>query len=246
MFKKLSIIAGLTLAISASPAVLAAKYKVVDVANGGSISGKVSFTGKDPSPLVFKISKDNDVCGTGNREIDYVKVNGDALTDVVVYLDKVKQGKAFDDANKDAKILQQACEFMPYMQIMHNEGNAAIINEDPVLHNIHSYEIIGKAKKTVMNISQPEVGTINKKIKLKRGVGMKIECDAHDFMHGFVFVAKNPYYAQVAEDGTYTIDNIPAGKYKVRAFHGTLGTQKGKATIAGGDTQTVDFMFKKK
>ncbi len=246
MLKKLSIIAGLTLAISASPAVFAAKYKIVEVANGGSISGKVSFTGKDPSPLVFKISKDNDVCGVGNREIDYVRVNGDALADVVVYLDKVKQGKAFDASNKDAKILQKACEFMPYMQVMQNEGNAEIINKDPVLHNIHSYEIIGKAKKTVMNISQPEIGTINKKIKLKRGVGMKIECDAHDFMHGFVFVAKNPYYAKVAEDGTYTIDNIPAGKYKVRAFHGTLGTQKGKATIAGGDTQTVDFMFKKK
>ena len=192
MFKNLSIIAGLTLAISTSPAVLAAKYKVVDVANGGSISGKVSFTGKDPSPLVFKISKDNDVCGTGNREIDYVRVNGGALTDVVVYLDKVKQGKAFNEANSDSKILQQGCEFLPYMQIMHNEGNAAIINEDPVLHNIHSYEIIGKAKKTVMNISQPDKGTINKKIKLKRGVGMKIECDAHDFMHGFVFVAKKP------------------------------------------------------
>ena len=73
---------------------------------------------------------------------------------------------------------------------------------------------------------------------------MKIECDAHDFMHGFVFVAKNPYYAKVAEDGTYTIDNIPAGKYKIMAFHGTLGTQKGKATVIAGATQTVDFGFK--
>lgn len=246
MIKNLSIIAGLTMAIVASPSVLAAKYKVIDVADGGSISGKVSFTGKDPAPLVFKISKDNDVCGTGNREIDYVKVNGDALTNVVVYLEKVKQGKAFNAAEKDSTILQKGCEFLPYMQIMQNEGNAAIINEDPVLHNIHSYEIIGKAKKTVMNISQPDKGTINKKIKLKRGVGMKIECDAHDFMHGFVFVAKNPYYAMVAENGSYTIDNIPAGKYKVRAFHGTLGTQKGKATVAAGASQTVDFTFKKK
>lgn len=246
MIKKLSIIAGLTLAISTSPAVFAAKYKVVDVADGGTISGKVSFSGKDPAPLVFKISKDNDICGTGNREIDYVRVNGDALTDVVVYLEKVKQGKAFNAAEKDSKILQKGCEFLPYMQVMHNEGNAAIINEDPVLHNIHTYEIIGKAKKTVMNISQPDKGTINKKIKLKRGVGMKVECDAHDFMHGFVFVAKNPYYAKVADDGTYTIDNIPAGKYKVRAFHGTLGTQKGKAELAAGGSQTVDFTFKKK
>ncbi len=246
MIKYLSIITGLTLILLSSTSAQAAKYKVIDVTDGGSISGKVSFTGTDPAPSVYKIAKDNDTCGNGNREVDYVKVNNGALSNVVVYLDKVKQGKAFIDSEKDAKILQQGCEFKPFMQIMHNGNNAAIVNEDPVLHNIHTYEIIGKAKKTVMNISQPDKGEINKKVKLKRGVGMKIECDAHDFMHGFVFVAKNPYYAVVAEDGSYTIDNIPPGKYKVRAFHGTLGTQKGKATVSAGSTQTVDFNFKKK
>ncbi len=245
MIKNTYMIAGLVMAVIASADATAAKYQVIDVADGGSISGKISFSGKDPSPVVFKIAKDNEVCGTGNREIDYVRVNNGALADVVVYLDKVKQGKAFDDSQKDASILQKGCEFRPFAQIMHNDNNVAIINEDPVLHNIHTYEIIGKAKKTVMNISQPEKGTINKKVKLKRGVAMKIECDAHDFMHGFVFVAKNPYYAKVAEDGTYTIDNIPAGQYKVMAFHGTLGTQKGKATVTAGSTQTVDFGFKK-
>ena len=245
MIKNLFLTAGLTLALIVSSNAMAAKYKIVDVADGGSISGKVDFSGAVPAPLKFKISKDNDVCGDGNREVDYVRVNNGALADVVVYLDKVKQGKAFNAEEKDASIVQKGCEFQPFIQIMHNENNAAIVNEDSVLHNIHTYEIIGKAKKTVMNISQPDKGTINKKVKLKRGVAMKVECDAHDFMHGFVFVAKNPYYARVADDGGYTIDNIPAGKYKVMAFHGSLGTQKGKVTVAAGANQTVDFSFKK-
>ncbi|MEE8366155.1 MAG: carboxypeptidase-like regulatory domain-containing protein [Gammaproteobacteria bacterium] len=245
MLKNIFIVSGLILAITASQNAMAAKYKVIDVVDGGSISGKVFYPGQVPVPVVFKIAKDNDVCGSGNRSIDYVRVNSGRLTDVVVYLGKVKQGKAFDDSQRDATILQEGCKFQPFTQIMHNDNNVAIVNEDPVLHNIHTYEIIGKAKKTVMNISQPDKGTINKKVKLKRGVAMKIECDAHEFMHGFIFVAKNPYYAQVAEDGTYSIDNIPAGSYKVMAFHGTLGTQKGKATVSAGATQTVDFSFKK-
>lgn len=246
MIKNLSIIAGLTVAMLSSPAVFAAKYKVVTVSDGGSISGKVSFKGKVPSPVVYKITKDNKVCGSGNREINYVNVKDGALSDVVVYLSKVKQGKAFNEAEKEGNIVQEACEFKPFIQIMQNNQIAAITNNDPVLHNIHSYEIIGKAKKTQMNVSQPDKGTINKKVKLKRGVAMKIECDAHDFMHGFVFVAKNPYYARVATDGTYTIDNVPAGKYKVNAFHGKLGTKKGKAKVAAGGIATVDFTFKGK
>ena len=245
MIKKLSMVAVMGTALFASNASMAAAYKVVDVGDGGSISGKVTFSGTVPKPESFKISKDNDVCGSGNREIEHVRVNDGGLNDVVVYLDKVKQGKAFNDTEKEAKILQKGCEFQPYIQIMQNDNNAAIINEDSVLHNIHTYEIIGKAKKTVMNISQPDKGTINKKVKLKRGVAMKVECDAHDFMHGFVFAAKNPYYARVANDGTYTIDNIPPGKYKVMAFHGKLGTKKAKAKVDSGSSQVLDFAFSK-
>lgn len=241
----------LTLTLLAASAVTvgahAAAYKVTDVADGGTITGKVTFKGKDPVPQVYAITKDPEVCGTGNREIDVVRVNDGALTDVVVYLDKVKSGKAFPEADAAGELDQQGCEFMPYLQVMHNGKELAARNSDPVLHNIHTYEIIGRAKKTVINVSQPEEGSVTRKtIKLKRGVAMKVECDAHDFMHGFVFVAKNPYYAVVAEDGTFSIDGVPPGKYTLKAFHGTLKDQKAKVTVEAGKPVTVDFEFKGK
>jgi len=240
-FTIISLAVALALPISAQ----AGKYKEVEVSDGGTITGKLSFTGKDPAPKVYKISKDNDVCGTGNREIDFVRVNDGALTDAVVYLKKVKEGKAFPADMSDSKIDQKGCEFKPFLQIMKNNSDWAAVNDDPVLHNIHTYEIMGRAKKTVFNVSQPKPGTVTKLVKLKRGDAMKIECDAHDFMHGFVFSAKNPYAVIVGEDGTYTIDNVPAGKYKIIAWHGVLKNQKGKVEVKAGETATVDFSFKK-
>ncbi|MFK5891599.1 MAG: carboxypeptidase regulatory-like domain-containing protein [Pseudomonadota bacterium] len=243
MKKIIASLAFVTAAAISMPAISA--YKVVDVSNGGSITGKINFTGKDKAPKIYKVAKDTDTCGKENRVIDYVDVKDGALRNVVVYLYKVKSGKKFDDVN--VKINQKGCAFMPFMSVMTNGAMFEATNSDPVLHNIHTYEILGRAKKTVMNVSQPKQGSVTKKkVKLKRGAGMKIECDAHDFMHGFVFVAKNPYYAVVADDGTYTINDIPAGKYKVKAWHGTLGEKKGKATLKGGDTVTVDFTFKGK
>jgi len=240
------IIASIALATAAAVSMPAlAGYKVVDVSNGGSITGKISFTGKDKAPQIYKVAKDTDTCGTENRVIDYVDVKDGALRNVVIYLDKVKSGKKFDKI--EAKIDQKGCAFLPFFSIMTNDTIFQATNSDPVLHNIHTYEIMGRAKKTVMNVSQPKQGaTTKKKVKLKRGAGMKIECDAHDFMHGFVFVAKNPYYAIVADDGTYTLKDIPAGKYTVKAWHGTLGEQKGKANVAAGASATVDFTFKGK
>lgn len=222
----------------------AAAYKEGSVSNGGTITGKVAFAGKDKAPKTYKISKDNDVCGTGSREIDYVRVKDGNLMDTVVYLTKVKEGKPFPAELSNAKLDQKGCEFKPFLQVMKNATKIAAVNQDPILHNIHTYEIIGRTKKTVFNVSQPEPNTVTKTVKLKRGVAMKVECDAHDFMHGFVFVAKNPYFAKVAEDGTYSITDVPAGKYTVKAWHGTLKEQKAKVEVGAGGSVTADFTFK--
>jgi len=223
----------------------AAAYQVTAVKDGGSISGKVTFSGKDPAPRIYNITKDNEVCGTGNREVDFVKVSKGGLSDVVVYLSKVKAGKAFTGGA--GKLNQKGCEFTPFLQVMINKKNLDVLNSDPVMHNVHTYELMGRAKRTVINISQPNQGSnISKKIKLRRGDAMKIECDAHDFMHGFVFVARNPYYAVVKKDGSFTIDNVPPGKYTINAWHGTLGKQKAKVTVGASGKVSVNFAFKAK
>ncbi len=234
---------GLTFGASSSQA---ASYTAVEVKDGGSVSGKVTFSGTDPAPKVYAITKDQDVCGTGDREIDFVKVNNGALTDVVVYLDKVKKGKAFGTDHVNGAVDQKGCAFDPFIQIMQNDHDFVAKNSDAVSHNIHTYEMMGRAKKTLFNISQPDQGDITKKIKLKRGAAMKVECDQHDFMHGFVFVAKNPYYAIVGSDGTYKIEGIPAGTYKIKAWHGTLPDQKSSVDISAGGSATADFAFKGK
>ncbi|MDM8559191.1 carboxypeptidase-like regulatory domain-containing protein [Candidatus Parabeggiatoa sp. HSG14] len=228
-------------------------YNVVDVTNGGTITGKVTFTGSQEEAnkhnKMYTITKDTDVCGEGTREINYVDVKGDILNDVVVYLKKVKKGKAWNESEKNVKIDQKACEFMPFFAVMANKGKLTATNSDAVAHNIHTYELIGKARKSQINISQPDQGSeVNKTIRLRRGAGMKVECDQHDFMHSFVFVAKNPYYAVVAEDGTYQIKNIPAGKYKVATWHGYLKDPKVQKNIAvkAGKTATVNFEYTKK
>jgi len=226
------------------PLISHAAYKEITVSNGGAITGKVTLAGKDYAPKKYRVVKDDAVCSEGTREIDFVRVVNGSLQDVVVYLDKVKEGKAFPAEVGDGIAVQEACYFKPFLGVMRNKAKFVSVNKDPVLHNIHTYELLGRVKKTVFNISQPDQNTISKTVNLKKGAAMKIECDAHDFMHAYTFVAKNPYFAVVKEDGSFSIDNVPAGEYIIKAWHGFLKDQKAKVKVEAGGSVTVDFAFK--
>lgn len=221
----------------------AAAYKETPVADGGVITGRVTYGGA-PVTARYPISKDTQVCGTGERSLHEVRVEGGGLLDAVVYLEDVKAGKPFPPAEKKTTLNQKGCVFQPFVTTLANGGDLEAVNSDPVLHNIHTYELIGRARKTVINVSQPDQGGVfSKQIRLRRGNIMKVECDAHDFMHGYVFVGSNPYYAQVGENGAFTIGDVPPGTYAIKAWHGKLGEKSGQVTVTAGGQASVELSF---
>lgn len=241
---KKRVIAALALgALMAAGGAQAAAYKEMAVTNGGLITGKVLYAGASVSAN-YPISKDTQVCGTGERSLHEVRAANGALLDAVVYLDKVTAGKPFPATEKKTTVNQKGCAFMPFVTTLANGGDLEAINSDPVLHNIHTYELIGRARKTVINVSQPDQGNVfSKKIQLRRGNIMKVECDAHDFMHGYVFVGSNPYYAQVGDDGAFHIGDVPPGEYVIKVWHGKLGTKASKVTVTSGGKSSVNLAF---
>jgi hypothetical protein len=74
-----------------------AKYKEVAVENGGSVTGKVAFEGALPDTAVenILITKNPEVCGDGEREVVWIDVQDGALRGTFVFLEKIKEGKAW-------------------------------------------------------------------------------------------------------------------------------------------------------
>ncbi len=222
-------------------------YEVVDVKNGGAIAGKITFSGSPPPPAGHLITKDHGICGKGKIEVREIDAKGGALRGVVVYLEKVEKGKAFSKAASRAVVDQKKCVFEPYLLVARNKTKLTIKNSDPVLHNIHAYELIGNLRRSMFNIAQPKGKPMTKKkLRVRRGGLVRFECDAHDWMLGFMYVAKNPYYAIVGSDGSYTIGDIPPGSYTLNAWHPVLGVQKKQITIAAGGKASAAFSFSKK
>lgn len=219
-------------------------YDVVPVSGGGKVAGKVAFKGAAGAPKALPITKDNAVCGSGNREIVEVAAKGGNLAGAVVYVAKIDRGKAWGEAEKPL-LDQKGCRFNPSVLVVKKDSELTIRNSDPVLHNIHTYEIIGTVRRTMFNVGQPDKGDMQQPVKMRRSNVVKIECDAHDFMHAWGFAADNPYAAVTKEDGSFTIDNLPPGDYELKAWHPVLGEKSATVSVKGAAAASASFEFSK-
>lgn len=229
--------------VAAMGATSASAYEAGVVSGGGSITGKVTFKGSVPEPRKMAVTKDAPVCGSGTRELVEVAVKNGALQNAVVYITAIDKGKPW--GNLETPVLEQkGCQFIPGVMVVKKDSDLTVRNSDAVLHNIHTYEIIGTVRRTMFNVGQPDQGEIKQPVKMRRSNMVKVECDAHDFMHGWVFAADNPYVAISGEDGSFTIGDLPAGEYELKAWHPVLGEQSAKVSIKGG-AATTSFEFAK-
>ena len=230
---------------TAQSATKAKTYKVKPVKNGAAISGTVFFKGQVPKPKVLTIVKDKEVANADTREVDVVVVNDVHLAEAVVYLAKVKAGKEWPELTENGMIVQRGARFLPKSRVVHKGVRVEIKNMDPIMHNIHSYEQIGRARRTLFNRGQPQNSRIKMEFKVKKTPFVKLQCDKHDYMHGYLFVASNPYYSVTGKDGAFSITEIPPGTYTLSVWHPVIGKKKTKITVTAGQRVTNDFTFEK-
>ncbi len=198
----------------------------------GDIKGTVKFTGAVPKLAPLKATKDTTTCGADLPDESVVVSNG-KLKNVVITV----KGVATKPAPGKIALDQHKCRYIPHVQAAPVGSSLDILNSDPVLHNIHGY--LGSA--TAFNLAMP---LKNQKIarKLDKSGLVHVKCDVHGWMSAYIVVVDTPF-AVVGDDGTFTIQNVPAGSYTVTAWHEKLGEKTAQVTVPATGAATADFTF---
>jgi hypothetical protein len=228
-------------------------YEVRPVSNGGTVTGSVLFAGEPPPPTGFELRRypDREYCsalsdGSGYRFLRDVAVGPEqGLKDVIVTIEGIEKGKPF--TFEDTKLETNICQFVPFVSVMRDQHPITVENLDTVSHDLQVYErewehifiMFHRPALTKAGTSDVIRFTGN-----RRGVIM--QCGMHPYMQGHGLAVENPYYAITRLEGTFAISDLPAGTYRIKAWHPILGEQVQDLTVAANRTVSVRFTFKAK
>lgn len=213
-------------------------YEVEAVAGGGTIEGTIVYRGSVPTKKIIP-TKDIEVCGQPHEEPLIRVGEGQAVESAVVYLVEVAKGKAWPAAGTMPVLDNIKCRFEPEVQVVPT-GPLDVVNSDPVLHNTHGYY----GKRTAFNLALPNK---DQRIptELPRPGTVRVDCDAHGWMEGWIYVVDNPYYAVTGADGKFSITDVPPGDYKLVAVQPFTGPVETPVTVVGGQPTSLEIELKK-
>ena len=209
------------------------KYKEIEVKGGATIKGVAKWKGDVPTLPPITVFKHMDKCGQEvfNPALVVNPANmGVKFT--AVYLEKVAEGKSLRDKKARIKVNSpevlhagqdknqrpdsQLCNFEEHVFAFVNTRNVGLYNMEDLLHNPHAF---GGNDATLFNTPLPDRNRMTKK-KLKRVKGInRYQCDTHIHMNGWMLGLSHPYFDVSDKNGSFSIKDIPPGKYKLIAWH---------------------------
>ena len=196
----------------------------------GTVTGKALFEGTPGENPKIDMSADP-VCrslnpGTAFAERVIVNPNH-TLKNVFVYIKEGLGSQTFPVPSTPAVLDQKGCTYVPRIQGIEANQKLQIINSDPTLHNIHVF-----AKNSPeFNLGMPIQGMKLEKTFSNPEVMVKMKCDVHPWMTGYIGVLNHPFFAVTNAEGAFQISNVPPGEYELEAWHETYGTKKQKIVV---------------
>ena len=209
----------------------------------GLVSGKVTVEGQPSQPKGINMSSEPGCAKqypTPPTTEEVVIGKGGALENVLVY---VSAGAPEESTvpTESVAITQKGCRFVPHITVVQVNQPLKIANEDSTTHNIHPIPTVNRE----WNKAQPP-GTPPLTEAFAREEIIPVKCNIHTWMHAYLAVLKTSHYSVTGDDGSFTLNGLPPGKYTIKAWHEMYGTQTQDVVITAGEAKAINFTFQAK
>jgi hypothetical protein len=230
--------------VAPRPAVIspsAQPYKVVAVVGGGTIAGTVDFGGTAPVAEVVRPSIDQKVCGNSIVQRKFT-LSGTRVGGAIVWLTDIRTGKDFSPVRR-FDLTNDTCTLDPFVQVIPTNSTVNVGNDDRA---VQTNRFINVGTGLIIAVAPfNDDGEVVPVDRFTAPAEIEVVSVEHPWTHAWLAVLDHPYYAQTAANGTFSIDAIPPGKYRIRAWHPGLGFADDSVTVGAGLQANVAFRIQK-
>ena len=135
----------------------------------------------------------------------------------------------------DAYITQVEQTFLPHVLPVTVGSKVHFLNEDEFFHNVQSF-----TRGSRFSIGRRAPG-ISYSVKIKKKGIVSLMCNIHSHMGAKILSLDTPYFCRINEDGTYSMKNLPDGKYRLEVFHPNCENQSEEIDIKGNQVFQHNF-----
>jgi plastocyanin len=153
------------------------------------------------------------------------------LGDAVVFID----GRGPRARARTADMSLDARQFRPRVIVVPQGTTVNFPNLDPFNHNVFSLNEGNTFDLGLYGRGQAE------NHRFTRSGLVRVYCNIHPRMSGFIVVRDNTFFAQPGADGSFTIPNVPPGTYTIKAWHERAGELSQEITVPAGGLAGLDL-----
>lgn len=168
------------------------------------------------------------------------KVDYTGMRDFVVYLEGVVGTNSAPSTNvvsvSTQRIAQHGASFSPHVLPVMVGTTVEWPNDDDIYHNVFSMSDAKQFDLGLYKGNPPE-----KRVTFDKPGRVDVFCSIHENMHCVVLVLENPYFAVTGDNGDFKIPNVPAGTYKLKAWHERLPADEQEIIVPADGDVKADF-----
>jgi hypothetical protein len=215
-------------------------YKPEPLTAVGSIGGTIKLDGL-PRKDTIPVTLDQPVCG---QSVEGPVVASDkGLSNAVVWIADVTTGKPLP-VSKRIDLSSEDCVVDPRVQAAVVGTTVNVTNDDKLLHKLVFMPIGTHDTLTKMPFFNAGQVVASERLAKKSGI-VEVRCALHPWTHAYIAVFDHPYFAVTGNDGSFKIDSLPPGTYKVMVWHEGAGKPvEQQVQVGAGGTARVDVAMK--
>jgi plastocyanin len=189
----------------------------------------VLFTKTAPPPVQIDMAQDPICAMSGNDMTDSIVVNQGGLANVLVYIQSGLGNRTYPITRTPVVIDQKGCRFVPHVSAAMAGQQVEFTNSDNTIHNVHMAPT--SPGNNSFDITQRAGSDPVSRYFHSQEIMIPMRCNNHPWMHGYLNILDNPFFAVTDKDGNFSIKGLPPGTYTVTAAHETLGQKSATVTV---------------